>query len=153
MPSLIPTSVYAAESTKLLNNLPSDLVKQFVVAGHNDLNKLKELLKEEPNLIYARFDWGRGDFEEAIEGAAHVGNKKIINFLIENGARLNLFVLAVLGKEDALLPMLQAYPKLLFAKGAHGFSLLHHAKKGGTEAEGIVKYLKGKGLTKEKFDI
>ena len=27
------------------------------------------MLSEYPNLIYSRYDWGNGDFEEAIEGA------------------------------------------------------------------------------------
>jgi hypothetical protein len=59
-----------------------DIVKEFVIAGHGKLDRVKELLEQYPNLIYSRYDWGNGDFEEAIEGAGHVGNKEIANWLI-----------------------------------------------------------------------
>src|SRR5688572_25190599 len=68
-----------------------EIVKDFVGAGHGKLGRVKELLAEYPNLLYCRYDWGNGDFEEAIEGAGHVGNKEIANYLIEQGARPNLF--------------------------------------------------------------
>lgn len=110
-------------------------MKEFVVAGHKDLNKVKEMLSDHPNLIYSRHDWGNGDFEEVIEGAGHLGNKEIANYLIDQGARINLFVLAMLGKTKLVKPVLEVYPALLMAKGAHGFTLLHHAKVGGDDAK------------------
>ena len=113
-------------------------IKEFVVAGHGDLTKVKEMIDEMPNLIYCRHDWGGGDFEEAIEGAGHLGNKDIANFLIGHGARVNLFVLTMLGKTKLVKPVLEAYPKLISAKGPHGFSLLHHAKQGGEDAEELL---------------
>jgi len=68
------------------------LVKDFVSAGHKNLPLVKEMLHEHPNLIYARYDWGSSDFEEAIEGAGHLGNKEIANYLISQGARVFLYV-------------------------------------------------------------
>lgn len=127
------------------------LVKDFVVAGHKNLPLVKEMLHEHPNLIYARYDWGSSDFEEAIEGAGHLGNKEIANYLISQGARVNLFVLTMLGKADLVKPTLEAYPELVFAKGPHGFTLLHHAKIG--EAWDLMDYLKDKGLTKRWIKI
>jgi hypothetical protein len=70
-------------------------------------------LKPCSNLLYARYDWGNGDFEEAIEGAGHVGNKEIANYLIEQGARVNLFVLTMLGKTNLVKPVLDEYPPLI----------------------------------------
>lgn len=128
-------------------------IEEFVKAGHNDLEKVKQMLSEEPNLIYARYDWGGGDFEEAIEGAGHVGNKQIANYLIKQGARPNLFVLTMLGKKDIVIPALEEYPKLLKSKGAHGFSLLHHAKVGGEKSKEIYDYLVSHGLNDLKFEI
>ena len=128
-------------------------IKEFVTAGHGDLNKIKSMLQEEPNLIYSRYDWGSGDFEEAIEGAGHLGNKEIVNYLIKQGARVNIFVLSMLGKKDIVIPTLEAYPNLIYAKGAHGFSLLHHAKQGGKDSTEILDYLKDKGLKESKFKI
>ena len=127
------------------------LVKDFVSAGHKNLPLVKEMLHEYLNLIYARYDWGSSDFEEAIEGAGHLGNKEIANYLISQGARVNLFVLTMLGKTDLVKPTLEAYPELVFAKGPHGFTLLHHAKVG--EAWDLMDYLKDKGLTKRWIKI
>src|SRR6187549_2876631 len=73
--------------------LPAEKVKEFVGAGHNNLERVKQLLLEFPTLLYATWDWGGGDFETAIEGAEHVGNKEIANYLIAQGARANMFVM------------------------------------------------------------
>lgn len=75
-----------------------EIVKEFVGAGHGNIDRVKEMLANHPNLLYSRYDWGNGDFEEAIEGAGHVGNKEIAELLIKEGARLNLFVMTMLGK-------------------------------------------------------
>jgi hypothetical protein len=147
---LIPT---LSSSQSLQEPAPFDikLVKDFVVAGHKNLALVKEMLREHPNLIYCRYDWGNGDFEEAIEGAGHLGNKEIANYLISAGARVNLFVLAMLGKTDLVKPTLEAYPDLVFAKGPHGFTLLHHAKVG--EAKELYDYLEEKGLKETHIAI
>lgn len=127
------------------------LVKDFVVAGHKNLELVKEMLHEHPNLIYCRYDWGSGDFEEAIEGAGHLGNKEIANYLISKGARVNLFLLTMLGKTNLVRPTLEAYPELVFAKGPHGFTLLHHAKMG--EAKELQDFLLEKGLKETHIAI
>lgn len=144
--SLSPRSVYASSNDP--EPLSPSLVKEFVVAGHKNLDKVKELLAEYPNLIYARHDWGNGDFEEAIEGAGHLGNQEIANYLITQGARVNLFVMTMLGQMDLVKPILEAYPALIQAKGPHGFTLLHHAKVGGKNAAPLYDYLQEKGLAK-----
>jgi hypothetical protein len=123
-----------------------DLVKEFVIAGHNDLSKVQSMLVEHPNLIHCKFDWGNGDFEEGIEGAGHLGNKPIANYLIDSGARVTLFVLTMLGKTELVKPVLEQYPHLIFANGPHGFTMLHHAKMGGKDGEPLYAYLQEKGL-------
>ena len=134
-------------------NMDKERIKEFVVAGHGDLQKVKSMLSEEPNLIYSRYDWGNGDYEEAIEGAGHLGKKEIAHYLIEQGARVNLFVLTMLGKTNIVIPTLEEFPSLIKAKGAHGFSLLHHAKMGGDNAKDIYDYLLEHDLKEMKFDI
>lgn len=133
--------------------IPIDIIKEFVAAGHNDLGKVKSMLEENPNLIHCRYDWGNGDFEEAIEGAGHLGNVEIAEYLISKGARVNLFVLTMLGKTELVKPVLEAYPALIFAKGPHGFSLLHHANKGGNRSIELAEYVQSKGLTETKFKL
>ena len=133
--------------------IPISIVKAFVSAGHNDLNKTKEMLAEIPALLHARYDWGAGDYESAIEGAGHVGNKEIANYLIEQGARVSLFQLTMLGKTALVKAVLEEYPALTYAVGPHGFTLLHHAKVGGADAEVLYDYLLEKGLKKTKIEI
>jgi hypothetical protein len=123
----------------------ADLVKEFVIAGHGNFQKVQDMLKEHPNLIYAKYDWGNGDFEAAIEGAGHVGNKEIANYLLSAGSRVTIYVLAMLGRTDLVKPILVAYPALIPAKGPHGFTLLHHAKVGGKDSEELYAWLQQQG--------
>lgn len=133
------------------NQLDEKLVKDFVTAGHSKLELVKEMLNEHPNLIYTSYDWGNGDYEEAIEGAAHLGNKEIVNYFISKGARANLFALTMLGKTALVKPVIEMYPEILFAKGPHGLTLLHHAQIG--ECIELEDYFKEKGLTKRMIKI
>ncbi|MEP7142685.1 MAG: hypothetical protein ABI707_07435 [Ferruginibacter sp.] len=125
---------------------PLEMVKEFVIAGHKDLPRVQTMIVENPNLVHCKYDWGNGDFEEAIEGAGHMGNREIAQFLIDAGSRVTLFVLTMLGKTELVKPVLETYPKLVFANGPHGFTLLHHAKQGGKEAADLYDYLQEKGL-------
>ncbi len=111
------------------------------------------MLEQYPNLLYCRYDWGNGDFEEAIEGAGHVGNKEIAKHFIEAGARPNIFVLTMLGETAIVKAILEKYPALLTSKGPHGFTLLHHAQKGGDGAANLIDYFQQKGLTETQFKI
>jgi hypothetical protein len=130
--------------------LPPEKVKEFVVAGHGNLDKVKSLLLEIPTLLYATWDWGGGDFETALEGAGHVGNKEIANYLIGQGARTNLFVLTMLGKTKIVKSYLRAFPQYLSARGPHGFTFLHHAQKGGDDAKELLDYFQNMGLKETK---
>ena len=111
------------------------------------------MLQEYPNLLYSRWDWGNGDFEEAIEGAGHVGNREIAEYLIQNGARPNIFVLTMLGETAIVKSILEKYPSLLNSKGAHGYTLLHHATRGGDPAKELLEYFKSKGLNEMRINI
>jgi hypothetical protein len=133
--------------------LPAEKVKEFVSAGHNNLDKVKSLLQEFPTLIYAMWDLGGGDFETALEGAGHVGNKEIANFLINAGARTNMFVLTMLGKTQIVKPYIDAFPQYLTARGPHGFTFLHHAQRGGDDAKELVEYFQSKGLKETRSPL
>jgi len=149
---LMPSSIIAQANPKP-DPLPGEKVKEFVGAGHNDLVKVKKLLEEFPGLLYATWDWGGGDFETALEGAGHVGTKDVANYLIAQGARTNLFVLTMLGKTQIVKAYLDTYPEYLNAKGPHGFTLLHHAQRGGEDAKELLDYLQSKGLKETKVKL
>lgn len=127
------------------NPLDRELVKEFVIKGHSDLPAVKQLLEKEPGLLNACWDWGAGDFETALEGAGHMGNKEIARFLLEKGARINLFCAAMLGQLDVVKGILALNPGLKFSKGPHGLQLLHHATKGGADAAPVLEYLQSIG--------
>ena len=121
--------------------LELDLVQEFVAKAHGDFERVKELLIQEPGLINATWDWGGGDFETALGAAAHMGNKEIANFLLENGARLDLFAAAMLGNLEIVKAALNAYPNSIDIPGPHGISLIAHAEAGGEEAKPVLEFL------------
>ena len=117
------------------------LVKEFVGAGHGNLARTKELLEVQPGLLNATWDWGGGDFETALGGASHMGNREIALFLLEKGARLDLFAAAMLGMVEVIRQAVEAFPGAHKSLGPHKISLLAHAKKGGPASTAVVEYL------------
>ena len=153
IPMVFQAQAAYGKKQPLADQLPADKVKDFVIAGHSDLAKVKSMLVELPTLLYATWDWGGGDFETALEGAGHVGNKEIANFLISSGARTNLFVLTMLGKTEVVRSYLDAFPQYLNARGPHGFTFLHHAQKGGDDSKELLEYFQSKGLKDTKTQL
>jgi len=121
--------------------LESNLVEEFVRVAHSDFERTKELLAQESGLVNATWDWGGEDFETALGAAAHMGRKDIANYLLENGARLDLFAAAMLGKLDIVKAVMTAYPDAISIPGPHGISLIEHAKFGSEEAKAVVEFL------------
>ncbi len=133
--------------------LAPELVREFVNVGHGQLVPVKQMLAEHPNLLNATWDWGGGDFEMAIEGAGHIGSVEVAEYLLAEGARANIFVLTMLGRTGAVKAMLKANPHWLHAKGAHGLTLLHHAKVGGEPARELLEHLTDLGLKKTRIPL
>jgi hypothetical protein len=109
-------------------------VFEFVRVGHGNLPRVKEMLAVDPRLVLAAWDWGNGDWETALGGASHVGNRELAVYLLEHGARQDLFCSAMLGERDLVLAALEAQPALANTKGPHGHSLLYHAAISGDVA-------------------
>jgi hypothetical protein len=117
------------------------LVQDFVIYAHSDPDMTKKLLAREPALISAAMDWGGGDWETGLGGASHMGRRDIVEILLAHGARVDLFCAAMMGLLEAVKAALALEPKLIDAKGPHGFSLHFHAQVGGTESERVLDYL------------
>ena len=124
--------------------LEATLVHDFIGNAHGNLDKVLELLDREPALIHAAWDWGGGDWETGLGAASHMGRKDIANFLLEHGARLDLFAAAMLGKLDIFQAALSAYPEARNVKGPHGISLVAHAEAGGDDAKAVLELLKSR---------
>ncbi|NOH04012.1 MAG: ankyrin repeat domain-containing protein [Chloroflexi bacterium] len=122
--------------------LESKLVEEFVGNAHGDFARVKELLEQEPALVNAAWDWGGGDFETALGAASHMGNRQIANFLLEHGARLDIFAAAMLGDLEVVKAALTVYPNAVNVPGPHGIPLIAHAEVGGEEAKAVLDYLK-----------
>jgi len=125
--------------------LESTFVQEFVIAAHGNLERTQELLAQESGLINACWDWGGGDFETALGGAAHMGRKDIANVLLENGARLDLFAAAMLGKLDIVKAALESFPDAINTPGPHEIPLIAHAEAGGEEAQAVSQFLRSLG--------
>lgn len=121
--------------------LDASLVQQFVGNAHGDLDRVKELLAQEPSLINACWDWGGGDFETGLGAASHMGRRDIAEFLLENGARLDLFAATMLGKLEIVRTTLEAFPAAIQTPGPHGIPLIAHAKAGGDGAKEVLEFL------------
>ena len=121
--------------------LEAKVVEEFVSNAHINLERVKELLTQEPALVNATWDWGGGDFETALGAAGHMGRKDIANYLLEHGARLDIFVAAMLGKLEIVKAALNTYPNAKDIPGPHGIPLIAHAKAGGDEAQAVVEFL------------
>jgi hypothetical protein len=124
--------------------LELNLVQEFVAKAHGDFERVKELLAQEPGLINATWDWGGGDFETALGAASHMGNKEIANYLLEHGARLDLFAAAMLGKLDIVKSAVTTYPNAISIPGPHGISLIEHAQAGGEDAKPVLEFLESR---------
>lgn len=117
------------------------MVQDFVIYAHSDLPMTKKLLDKEPMLINAVMDWGGGDWESGLGGASHMGRRDIVEFLLEKGGRIDIFCAAMMGQLDAVKAFLTLQPKLIDARGPHGFTLHFHAQLAGDQAGQMVEYL------------
>lgn len=117
------------------------MVQDFVIYAHSDLERTKSLLEREPRLANAFMDWGGGDWESALGGASHMGRHDIVRHLLANGARIDIFSAAVMGQLEVVKALLTLEPKLIDARGPHGFNLHFHAQLAEKDAGKIVDYL------------
>ena len=121
--------------------LAPEMVRDFVANAHGDLGRVTELLEQEPALINAAWDWGGGDWETALGAASHMGRKDIAVFLLDKGARMDIFAAAMLGHLEIVQAIIHAYPEARTLRGPHGIPLLAHAQVGGEAAAPVLEFL------------
>ena len=121
--------------------LDSAKVEAFVATAHGDLDVVRSLIEEEPALVNAAWDWGGGDWETGLGAAAHMGRRQIALYLLEHGARLDLFAAAMLGYFDVVTTILSDFPEMREALGPHGIPLVEHARVGGADARAVLELL------------
>ncbi|MFG0275011.1 MAG: hypothetical protein ACF8QF_08135 [Phycisphaerales bacterium] len=122
-----------------------DLVRQAVGWSHGNIDGLRELLADQPELAKASWDWGFGDWETCLGAASHTGRVEIAELLLEHGARPTLFSAAMLGQLDVVRAFVEAQPGVQRLAGPHGISLLRHAQAGRERAARVLAYLESLG--------
>jgi hypothetical protein len=167
--SLVPGMVLADQSPPApapYHEFPSqDATKVLAVVGasHRNLAKVKELVTASPALAKCAWDWGYGDWETPLGAASHVGQPQIAEYLMEHGARPDIFTFAMLGDLAAVKAIVGAHPGIQKTLGPHGITLMTHASNGGDRAVAVVDYLtklggadealKSKALTNEDMAV
>jgi ankyrin repeat protein len=102
--------------------LSQDAINAFVIVSHYDLEKVQAQLAENPALLNENAEW----LETPIQAAAHVGRRDIAEFLLAQGAPLDICTAAMLGRFDEIKAMLTDDPDMIDDVGAHHIPLLYY---------------------------
>lgn len=127
------------------NEPTANEIREFVIAGHGNFEKVKQMLAIHPSLLNLAHEWRPGDTETALQGAAHVGNREVAEYLLTQGAPLDICTAAMLGERAEVERFLQEDPDKIHTNGAHGIPLLTHAALSGDTA--LVQMLYERGAT------
>lgn len=148
----LPLAISAAEAgdstATLWDEFPrqdAKIVAEVVGAAHANEARVKELVQAHPALVNACWDWGFGDWESPLGAASHVGRRSIAEFLLERGARIDIFAAAMLGMTHVVKAFVTTQPGVQRTLGPHGITLLKHAKAGGKQAADTLAYLASLG--------
>ncbi len=117
------------------------LPEKFVWAAHGDLPTVKDLLAQHPHLLNATAT--ATNLETALGAACQMKNTAIIEYLLAQGAEMDIFAACVLGKTDEVVKILDADPKLVKAKNKHGHN--HTLLKSAEQHPALIAILKSRG--------
>ncbi len=122
-------------------------IYEFVQAAHRDLDRVKAMLDADYSLIHARWDWGEGDWESGLEGAAHMGRRDIVQHLLSAGARGDVFSAAMLGHTKTVQAMIDLETATVDSRGPHGINLTFYVGYGGKipMAESVLRHIPKRG--------
>src|SRR6186997_1411716 len=109
-------------------SMNDNMVSSIVGASHGNFDKVKELVNSRPELAGASWDWGFGDWETALGAASHVGRRDIAEFLMNHGARPDIFTYTMMGMLKSVQEVIETVPGIQTHGGPHGITLLQHAK-------------------------
>src|SRR5438132_3796953 len=105
----------------------TEQIREFVIAGHGNLEKVRQMFAENSKLLNVSYRWNENDTETAVQAAAQVGSTDVAQFLLKQGAPLEICTAAMLGMQDEVVRRLNEDPRNANATGAHGIPLLPHA--------------------------
>ena len=94
---------------------------ELVGNAHGNLDLVRELLQQHPDLLNARATWD----ESAIQAATQMGNRPLIDLLIGKGAPIDFFTALVLGRAG------EVTKEQAGSRGIHDLPALYFAAIGG----------------------
>ena len=106
------------------------VVDELVGNAHGNLDRVKEIVVNKPDLMNAKASWN----ETPLEAATQMGNRPIIEFLLNHGAHIDFFTVLVLGRLDDVDRELKQHPDRAQARGIHDLPALYFAAIGGNLA-------------------
>ena len=107
--------------------LSQAVVDECVGNAHGNLARVSELVELHPGIVNARASWN----ESPIEAAAQMGNRPLIDYLVERGAPVDFLTSCVLGRTEDVRQELQARPERARERGVHELAPLYFAAVGG----------------------
>lgn len=127
------------ERESLANHLTQQQIDDFVAACHFDLARVRRTLAANPDLVEARASWE----ETPIQAAAQMGNRPIMELLLEHGARLDVHAAAALGDASLVRRFIEADPAAAVEPGVHGLPAMYFAAVGGSLEAAEALYAAG----------
>lgn len=115
----------------MTEQLTPEIEREFMIAAHGNFERTKELLETYPDLMTINYKWGENNYETPIQAPAHVGHVPLTEYLLEQGAPLEICTAAMLGRTDVVKQILADDPEQIKAFGGHGIPLLNHASISG----------------------
>ena len=104
------------------------VIEELVGNAHGNLARVRDLLDVYPDALNMRAPWN----ETAVEAATQMGNKPILDLLLERGAPVDFFTACVLGRLEQVDSELAADQARAKARGVHDLPALYFAAIGGS---------------------
>lgn len=112
----------------LPQNISQEEANQFIIFCHSDLESVKTKVTEKPEIVNV---YNPQAHETALGAAGHIGRRDIAEFLLDNGAVLELAAAAMLGMRDEVTEWLSQDATLAASGGAHNIPVAFHAAMSG----------------------
>ncbi|WP_273565834.1 ankyrin repeat domain-containing protein [Maribacter halichondriae] len=103
-----------------INEIPLYLRRRLVGMSHGNFDYVKKTVQADARMAHSVATTS----EICVEACAHIGNKKIVEFLIENGAPYSLPTAVMLNDFTTVKRLLDEDPNRIYERGAHDFALL-----------------------------
>lgn len=111
-----------------MHTLPANITQEeannFIITCHHNLEAVKQQVAATATIVNV---YNPAANETALGAAGHMGNRPIAEYLLENGAELELAAAAMLGMKDKVAEWLAKDASLAASGGAHGISVAFHA--------------------------